>query len=94
MEAEAFEYLLPKLMKCGKIRQIIKEGDTKLQSIIDKHGLKIQIKHDPNHLKKNWVNSFTKFNKLANGTLRGLKDKIMAHLNYCLYSKLFLFCQE
>lgn len=88
LEAEAFKIMLPKLMKCGKIIKIIKDGDTKLEKLINQSGWNVQIKHDPNHLLKNWPTLFKKYNKLANGTFRGLKPHLQSFLEICLYSNI------
>ena len=88
MEAEAFKRIVPKLMKTGKIKTIVKDGDTKLEKIIQKYNWSVQIHYDLNHRLKNWPNLFKTYNKLANGTLRGLKERIRSFLEVCLYDNI------
>ena len=88
MEAEAFRRIIPKLMKTGKIKTLVKDGDTKLEKIIEKYNWSVQIHYDLNHRLKNWPNLFKTYNKLANGTLRGLKERVRGFLEVCLYDNL------
>ena len=87
MEAFAFNKTIERLMKNKNIAGIIKDGDTKLEKIIKNHHWNVSIYYDPNHLKKNFPTLFAKYNKLAGGALKGLKDKILAWINHCLYAK-------
>ena len=86
MEAYAFNQSILRLMRNPNITGIIKDGDTKLEKIIANHHWNVSIYLDPNHLKKNWPKLFQQYNKLANNSMKGLKKKILAHINHVLYS--------
>ena len=85
MEAVAFKKMARILKASGKIKAIVKDGDTKIASIAKDIGWNVSFISDPQHLKKNFGTIFSKYNKEAGGKLRGLKNKIINHINYVLY---------
>ena len=52
MESAAFREMAPILKSCGKIRAIVKDGDTKLANIAKDIGWNVSFIQDPQHLKK------------------------------------------
>ena len=60
MEARGFEELLLYLMKSGKIGTIIKDGDIKIDKIIEKYNWTVKVMSDINHKFKNFHTSFKK----------------------------------
>ena len=67
MEFAAFKKIAPILKATGKIRAIVKDGDTKFANIARNIGWNVSFIQDPQHLKKNFGTIFAKYNKLANG---------------------------
>ena len=80
MEAEAFKRMIPRLMKKGKITELIKDGDVKISKIIQDYHWGVNLKNDPNHQLLHFDTLFKKWNELCNGKLFGLKERLLSFL--------------
>ena len=85
MEAEAFKRMIPRLMKKGKITELIKDGDVKISKIIQDFHWGVDVKNDPNHQLLNFDTVFKKWDELCNKKLYGLKKRILSYLKNILY---------
>jgi len=85
MESEAFKRMVPRLMKKGKIIELIKDGDVKISKIIQDYHWGVNLKNDPNHQLLHYDTLFKKWNDLCNGKLFGLKGRLLSYLKDVLY---------
>lgn len=86
MEAFGFEELIPKLKESNKIRTLIKDGDTKIKTIIEKYNWTVRLVSDINHKFKNFHTSFQEINNRYNHSLRGLEVHLKSWLGEILFS--------
>ena len=49
IESEGFKRMIPRLMKKGKITELIKDGDVKITKLIQDFHWAVNVKNDPNH---------------------------------------------
>ena len=86
MEASIFEDLIPFLKKSEKIHSIIKDGDIKIEKLIQQYNWTVNVISDINHKYKNFHTSFHKINKRYNSTFRGIEKPLKDFLGYVLFS--------
>ena len=94
MEARGFEDLLPFLKASGKVGTIIKDGDVKIEKLIEKYNWTVKVMSDVNHKFKNFHTSFKKINDAHNGKLRGLEKGLKQWLGHILFSNLSTIVKE
>ena len=89
-----FEELLPFLKASGKVGTIIKDGDVKIEKLIEKYNWTVKVMSDINHKFKNFHTSFKNINAAHNGTLRGLEKGLKQWLGHVLFSNLTTSVKE
>lgn len=86
LEGLAFTEIIPNLISNLKIKEIVKDGEVQIESIIKSSGWNVFVRQDPNHLLKNFSKHFDSIVSPYNFMFRGICKVILKKLKFVLYS--------
>ena len=86
MESYGFEKIIKELKESGKIGTLVKDGDTKIDKIIEKYNWTVNLVSDINHKFKNFHSSFERINHKYNNSLKGIENRVKSWLGEVLFS--------
>lgn len=72
LEGLAFTEIIPNLISNLKIKEIVKDGEVQIESIIKSSGWNVFVRQDPNHLLKNFSKHFDSIVSPYNFMFRGI----------------------